>query len=55
MPLTKQTTIRHIEQEPENDITPKHISKPTVTEIKIPIYPDPLIKPPPRLPNVKKR
>ena len=53
MPLTKQTTIRYIEQEPENDIIPKHINKPTVTEIKIPIYPDPLMKPPPRLPNAK--
>ena len=52
-PLTKQTTVRYIEQEPENDITPKCISKPTVTEIKIPIYPDPLMKPPPRLPDVK--
>ena len=24
-----------------------------ITEIKIPIYPDPLMKPPPRLPDVK--
>ena len=47
MPLTKQTTARYMEQEPENDIIPKHINKPTVTEIKIPIYPDPLMKPPP--------
>ena len=28
-PLTKQTTVRCIEQEPENDIIPKHINKPT--------------------------
>ena len=42
-----------MEQKPENDIIPKHINKPTVTEIKIPIYPDPLMKPPPRLPDVK--
>ena len=44
VPLTKQTTVRCKEQEPENDIIPKHINKPTVTEIKIHIYPDPLMK-----------
>ena len=53
MPMTKQTTVRYIEQGPENDIIPEHINKPTVTEIKIPIYPDPLMKPPPSLPDVK--
>ena len=52
-PLTKQSTVRYIEQEPENEILPKHISKPKVTEIKIPIYPDLLMKPPPRLPDAK--
>ena len=36
-PLTRQTTVRNIEQEPKNDITLKHVSKPTVTEINIPI------------------
>ena len=51
--MTRQTTVRHIEQDLENDKIPKHVNKPTVTEIKIPIYPDPLMKPPPRLPNVK--
>ena len=55
MPLTKQTTVRYIEQGPEKDIIPEHINKPTVTEIKIHIYPDPLMKPPPRLPDVKKQ
>ena len=53
MPLTKQTTVRYIEHESKNDISPKHINKPTVTEIKIPIYPDPLMKPSPRPPDVK--
>ena len=53
VPLTKQTTVKYIEQELENDITPRHISKPTVSEIKIPNYPDPLRKPPPRLPDPK--
>ena len=53
MSLTKQTTVRYIEQGPENDIIPEHINKPRVTEMKIPIYTDPLMKPPPRLPDVK--
>ena len=53
MPLTKQITVRYIEQGPENDIIPEHINKPTITEIKIPIYPDPLMKPQARLPDVK--
>ena len=53
MSLIKQTTVKYTEQELENDITPRHISKPTVTEIKVPNYPDPLRKPPPRLPDLK--
>ena len=52
VPITRQTTVRNIEQEKGNDIIQKHIIKPTVTEIKIPIYPDSLMKPPPRLPDV---
>ena len=50
--LTKQTTVRHIKQYLENEKIPEHIKKPMVTEIKIPIYPDPLMKPP-RPPDVK--
>ena len=46
-PQTKQTDIKYIEQELENDITPRYISRPTVTEIKIPTYLDPLRKPHP--------
>ena len=54
MSLTKQTTVRYIEQRPKNNIIPEHINnKPTATEIKIPIYPDLLMKPPPRLPDIK--
>ena len=30
VPLTKQTTFKYIEQELENGIPPRHISKPTV-------------------------
>ena len=53
VPLTKQTTVKYIEQELENDKTPRYISKPTVTEIKIPNNPDPLRKPLPRPPDPK--
>ena len=52
-PLTKQTTVRHIEQRPETGIMPEHTIRPRVTEMHIPIYPDPLMKPPPRLLNIK--
>ena len=51
--LTKQTTIRHIEQRPETGIMPEHTNRPKVTKIQIPIYPDPLMKPPPRPPDIK--
>ena len=50
-PVTKQTTVKYIEQKLENDITPRHIRKPKVTEIKIPNDPDPLRKPSPRPPD----
>ena len=53
VPQTKQMTVKYIEQELENDITPRYISRPTITEIKFPNYPDPLRKPLPRLPDVK--
>ena len=49
--LTMQTTVKYIEQELENDITPRKISRPTVTEIEIPNYPDSLRKPLPRPPD----
>ena len=52
-PLTRQTTIRHIEQRPETGIMPEHLIRPKVTEVKTPIYPDPLMKLPPRLPDIK--
>ena len=51
--MTRQTTVRHIEQKPEAGIMPEHTIKLKVTEIKIPIYPDPLMKPPPRPPDIK--
>ena len=52
-PLTRQTTVRHIEQRPETGVMPEHLIRPKVTEIKIPIYLDPLMKLPPRLPDIK--
>ena len=52
-PLTRQTTVRHIEQRPETGIMPKHFIRPKVIEIKIPIYPAPLMKPPPRTTDTK--
>ena len=53
MHLIKQITVRHIEQMPETGMIPEQTNRPQVTEMKIPIYPDPLMKPPPRLPDVK--
>ena len=52
-PQTKQTAVKYIEQKLENDMTPRYISRPTVTEIKSPNYPDPLRKTLPRPPDVK--
>ena len=45
--------VRHIEQRPEASIMPEHTIRQKVTEMQIPIYPDPLMKPPPRLPDIK--
>ena len=53
VPLTKQTTVRHIEQRPETGIMPEHTIRPKMTETQLPIYPDPLMKPPPRVPDIK--
>ena len=52
-PLTKPTTDRHIEQTPKTCIMPEHTIRPKVTETQIPIYQDPLRKPPPRPQDVK--
>ena len=52
-PLARQNTDRHIKQRLETGIVPEHLIRPTVTEIKIPNYPDSLMKPPPRLPDIK--
>ena len=52
-PLARKNTDRHMKQRPETGIVPEHLIRPTVTEIKIPNYPDPLMKPAPRLPDIK--
>ena len=52
-PLTKPTTDRHIEQRPETCIMPEHTIRPKVTETQVPIYPDPLMEPPPRPLDIK--
>ena len=45
VPQTRQDTDKCIAREPEN--------RPQVTEIKVPIYPAPLMKPPSRLQDIK--
>ena len=52
-PLAKPTTDRHREQRPETCIMPEHTLRTKVTEMQIPIYPDSLMKPPPRPLDVK--
>ena len=52
-PVTKQTTVRHIEQMPETGIMSEHTIRPKVTEMQISFYTDPLIKPPHRLLDIK--
>ena len=53
VPQTRQDIDKCIEREPESNTALKYINRPWVTEIKVPIYLDPLIKPPPRLPDLK--
>ena len=52
-PLTKPTTDRIIGQMPETYIMPEHTIRPKVTKTQIPIYPDHLMQPHPRPPDVK--
>ena len=52
-PLTKPAIDRLIGQMPETCIMPEHTIRPKVTETQIPIYPDPLMKPPPKQDNGK--
>ena len=52
-PLTKSTTERLIGQMPENCIMHEHTIRPKMTDAQTPIYPDLLMKPPPKLPDIK--
>ena len=49
----RQNTDKCIEEEPENDTAPVYIHRPQATRIQVPFYPDPLMKPPPRPPDIK--
>ena len=52
-PLTKSPTDRSMGHMPETHITPAHKIRPKINTRQVPFYPDPLIKPPPRLPGTK--
>ena len=52
-PLTKPTTDRFIGQMPETCIMPQHTFRPKMKAEHIPFYSDPLMKSPPRLPDIK--
>ena len=52
-PLTKWTTDRSIGHMAETCIMPDHAIRPKMNTEQVPFYLDPLIKPPPRLPDVK--
>ena len=47
------TTGRSIEHMPETCIMPDHTIRPKINTEQVPLYPDPMIKPPPRLPDIK--
>ena len=52
-PVTKSTTDRSIGHMPETYIVPDHTIRPKINIRQVPFYPDTLIKPPPRLPDIK--
>ena len=52
-PLTKPTTDRLVGKLLETCIMFEHKIRPKMNEEQIPFYPDPLMKPPPRLPDIK--
>ena len=52
-PLTKSATERSIGNLPETHILPDHTIRSNINTRKGPFYPDPLIKPPPRPPDIK--
>ena len=52
-PLTKVTTDRPIGHMPETCIIPDHTIGPNINTRQVPFYLGPLIKSPPRLPDIK--
>ena len=52
-PLTKSTTDRSIGYMPGTCIMPDHTIRPKINAGQVPLYPDPLIKSPPTLPDIK--
>ena len=53
-PLTELTTDRSIGHMPETCIIMDHTMRPNIYAGEVPFYPDPLIKPPPRPPDIKR-
>ena len=51
VPQTRQNTEKCVVQ--EKDTVPEYIDRPESTGIPVPFYPDPLMRPPPRLPDIK--
>ena len=51
--LTKSTTDRYIGHMPKTCIMPDHTIRPNMDAGQVPFYPDSLIKPPPRPPDIK--
>ena len=51
--LTKPTTDRPIGHMPETCIMSNHANRPKINAEQVPFYPDPLIKCPPRLPDIE--
>ena len=45
--------VPQIRQNTEKCIAPVYIDRPQVTGMQVPFYPDPLMKPPPRMPDIK--
>ena len=52
-PLTKFTTDRFMGHMPETCVIPDHTIKPKINTRQVPFYPDPLIRPPLRPPDIK--
>ena len=52
-PLTRSTTERSKDNMAKTCIMHDHTIRPIINAEQVPVYPDPLIKPPPRPPGIK--